>query len=152
MKKITYIALSLAAFCLSTAVSAQQNLRTAYFTDGYTYKYKMNPAMTPERGFFAIPVLGNIGIVAESNLGLSTFLYPISDGLTTFMNNSVPAEEFMAKIKNNNKLNVNVNTSIIAFGFRTGKAFHTVDLSLRADARAAIPKSFEITEYRKEDE
>lgn len=141
MKKIIHIVLTLTALFIVTAASAQQNLRTAYFTDGYTFKYKMNPAMAPERGFFAIPVLGNIGIGAESNLGLSTFLYPTSDGLTTFLNSSVPADEFMGRIKRNNKLNVNVNTSILAFGFRTGKSFHTIDLSLRADARAAIPES-----------
>lgn len=141
MKKIVYIVLTLTALCLSATMSAQQNLRTAYFTDGYTFKYKMNPAMAPERGFFAIPVIGNIGVGAESNLGLSTFLYPTSDGLTTFMNDAVNTDEFMGKLRNNNQLNLNVNTSILAFGFRTGKAFHTVDLSLRADARAALPKN-----------
>ena len=32
------------------SLSAQQNLRTAYFLDGYTYAYKMNPAFQGERG------------------------------------------------------------------------------------------------------
>lgn len=141
MKKIIYIVATLTALCLSATMSAQQNLRTAYFTDGYSFKYKMNPALAPERGFFAIPVLGNVSLGAESNLGLSTFLYPASDGLTTFLNNSVDSDEFMKKLRNNNQMNININETILAFGFRTGKSFHTVDLSLRADARAALPKS-----------
>ena len=57
MKKIIIsiaIILSLSAMTLN----AQQNLRTGYFMDGYTYAYKMNPAFQGERGFLAIPVLG----------------------------------------------------------------------------------------------
>lgn len=139
MKKIIFSILTL--LLISVAASAQQNLRTAYFNDGYTFKYKMNPAMAPERGFFAFPALGNLGLGVESNLGLSTFLYPTSDGLTTFLNSSVNSDDFMKKLNKTNQMNLNVNASILAFGFRTGKAFHTVDLSLRADARAALPKS-----------
>ena len=55
MKRIQYI-LAMAAVTVISSISAfgQQNLRTAYFLDGYTYNYKMNPAMAPERAFFAI--------------------------------------------------------------------------------------------------
>ena len=50
--------MAMAAVTVISSISAfgQQNLRTAYFLDGYTYNYKMNPAMAPERAFFAMPM------------------------------------------------------------------------------------------------
>ena len=134
----------LAAFMmLPSIVSAQQNLRSGYFLDGYIYKYKMNPAMAPERGFFAMPLLGNLSMAAETNLGISTFLYPTESGtLTTFLSPRVSNEEFMSKISNNNKLNMNVDMSLLALGFRTGNMFHTIDLSVRADGGANVPGDF----------
>lgn len=134
------------AIALLTAVSAfsafaQQNLRTAYFLDGYTYNYKLNPAMAPERAFFAVPIIGNFGVGAETNLAVSTLLYPTGNGnMTTFLNNSVSDKEFLDKLNTLNNLNVSLNESLFAMGFRTGKSFHTIDLSLKADVSASLPK------------
>ena len=142
MKKAFYILLA-AFMLLPFAASAQQNLRSGYFLDGYIYKYKMNPAMAPERGFFAIPVLGNVSLGAESNLGLSTFLYPTESGrLTTFLSPRVSNETFLENIAKSNKLNMNVDMTLFALGFRTGKAYHTLDVTLRADAGMNLPGEF----------
>ena len=138
MKKGIYILLA-AFMMLPAVVSAQQNLRTGYFLDGYIYKYKMNPAMAPERGFFAMPVLANISLGAEGNLGLSTFLYPTDNGLTTFLSPRVSNEAFLDNIAKNNRFNMNLDMTMFAFGFRTGKSYHTVDISMRTDARMNIP-------------
>lgn len=142
MKKISRIFIALALFLTTANINAQQNLRTAYFLDGYTFKYKMNPALAPERSFVSVPLLGNLGLGVESNLGLSTFLYPKGGELVTFLHPSVSNAEAMDAFKNRNSLNVNVNENIFALGFRTGKSFHTIDLSLRADAGIGLPKSF----------
>ena len=142
MKRIiNIITFAAVTFLSSVTVWGQQNLRTAYFLDGYTYRYKMNPAMAPERSFFAMPAIGNLGVGVESNLALSTFLYPTSDGnLTTFLNNSISDKTFLDRLNNSNKLNVSINESIISTGYRIGKSFHTIDLSLKADIGAALPK------------
>lgn len=143
MKKILYTIMTIAVSLsfISTAF-AQQNLRSAYFLDGYTYKYKMNPAFAPERGFFSLPAISSISVGAETNVGLSDFIFTTpGGGLTTFMNSSVSSQDFLGGIRDMNRVNANVNTNILAFGFRTGKAFHTVDLSLRADAGVRIPKT-----------
>ena len=139
MKKIFY-SLVTALLIIPSVVSAQSNLRSGYFLDGYIYKYKMNPAMAPERGFVSFPVLGNVGIGLESNLGLSTFLYPTQEGtLTTFLSPRVSNETFLANIAESNKMNMNMDLSLLALGFRTGKSFHTIDLSIRTDIGANIP-------------
>lgn len=134
------------AFVLSSvaavSVRAQQNnLRTAYFLDGYTYNYKLNPALAPERGFFAVPAVGNLGIGLESDLALSTFLYPTADGkMMTFLDDRVSNETFLNKLNKRNLLNANANVSLIALGFRTGKSYHTLDLSAKANINANLPK------------
>ena len=142
MKTLRYtLAIALLTAVSSLSAFAQQNLRTAYFLDGYTYNYKLNPAMAPERGFFAVPMIGNFGVGAETNLAVSTLLYPTGNGnMTTFLNSSVADNEFLDKLNTLNSLNVSINESILAMGFRTGKSFHTLDLSLKADESASLPK------------
>ena len=60
MKKIVHILFAAALLLPAFNVSAQQNLRSAYFLDGYNFRYKMNPALAPERPFFSMPLLGNL--------------------------------------------------------------------------------------------
>lgn len=140
MKK-AYILSAVILLCSVCSAWAQQNLRTAYFLDGYTYRYKMNPAIQGERGFLSFPALGKVGAGVESNLGLSTFLYPSADGtLKTFLHPNVTNKEFLDKMKYGNLIMANVDLPVLALGFRTGKAYHTLDLSLRADVDANLTK------------
>lgn len=141
MKRIFCIVI--AALALGFSATAQHNFRTGYFLDGYAYKHKLNPAFGNDRGYFAIPVAGFATAGVESNLSLSTFLYPTEDGgLTTFLSPNVSAEDFMSKIQNDNPLNINADLSVFSLGFNAGKSFNTIDLSLKADARANVPGSF----------
>ena len=143
-----------AGIALLTAVSgvSAQNMRTGYFMDGYAFKFKMNPAMTASRGFVSIPVLGNFNLGVNSNLGMSSILYPKQDGsgLTTFLNSEVDAATAMSKFSKINTLGVNTDLSVLAFGFwgGKGKMFHTVDLSLNADVAAALP--YDLFRFAKE--
>ncbi len=129
-----------------------QNLRSGYFMDGYTYSFKMNPALTPSRGFVSFPVLGNFNVGATTSFGLSSILYPKSDGsgLTTFLNSEVDATAALSKFSENNSVGVDTDLSIMSFGFwgKKGKLFHSVDLSLRADVSAAIP--YDVFRFAKE--
>ncbi|MBR0322078.1 MAG: hypothetical protein IIX08_06800 [Bacteroidales bacterium] len=140
MRKTIYILL--AALTLSISANAQQNLRTAYFLDGYTYSYKFNPAFQGERGFLAIPVVGKTGVGVESGLALSTFLYPTADGkLATFMHPSVSSEDFLGSLKDLNRMNLNLDVPVFALGFYTGDLYHTIDISAKADAGFGVPKT-----------
>lgn len=141
MKKSYILTIALLIF---TGVSAyaQQNMRTAYFLDGYTYAYKMNPAFQGERGFISFPALGKLSIGAETNLGLSSLVYPSSDGtLKTFLHPDVTNEEFLGNMRHRNLIMANADLPVLAFGFRTGKAYHTLDLSLRADVDGNLTKT-----------
>lgn len=140
MKRIICIALIVLSSC-ATAF-AQHNFRTGYFLDGYIYKHKLNPAFAHERGYFAIPVAGYVSAGVETDLALSTFLYPDGNGnLITFLDPSIKAEDFLSGIKENNPLNVNVDVPVLSMGFHLGKSFNTLDLSVKADVRSNLPGS-----------
>ena len=76
--------LAILALSLSFAAAAQaQELKTANFLDNYLYGYRLNPSVTPEGtgGFFGIPVGGNLGLMGDTNFGLSNFLFPLVETL-----------------------------------------------------------------------
>ena len=140
MKKL--ICAALAGLLLCTAASAQHNFRTGYFLDGYTYNHKLNPAFASDRGYFAIPGVGYTTAGVETNMSLSTFLYPDGKGnLNTFLSPDVLASDFMKGIQTNNPINANVDLSVLSLGFHAGKSFNTLDISFKTDVRSNLPGS-----------
>jgi hypothetical protein len=138
MKRIFF---ALFVLFMTVPVFAQHNHRTGYFLDGYTYKYKINPAFGADRGYFAIPVAGFTSASLETPLKLSGLLYPTgSNGeLVTFLSPTVSLDDVMQGVKSMNPINANADISVISLGFNTKKSFHTIDLSLKADARMNVP-------------
>lgn len=141
------------AVLLSSAFTiSAQNMRSGYFMDGYAYKFKMNPAMGSSRGFVALSALGNSNIGINSNLGLSSVLYPKQDGsgLTTFLNSEVDTREALSKFSSHNYMNTNTDLSVVTFGFwgKKGRMFHTVDLSVKADVETSLP--YDLFRFAKE--
>lgn len=126
-----------------TSAMAQQNLRTGYFLDGYTYKHKLNPAFGADRGYIALPFLGYASTGVETNIALSSFLYPSGSGsLLTFMDKSIKSEDFLKNFHDNNPLSANMDLGLFSIGFNAGKSFNTLDVSLKANVRANLPGSF----------
>lgn len=138
MKRIFF---ALFVLFMTVPVFAQHNHRTGYFLDGYTYKYKINPAFGADRGYFAIPVAGFTSASLETPLKLSGLLYPTGNNgeLVTFLSPTVSLDDVMQGVKSMNPINANADISVISLGFNTKKSFHTIDLSLKADARMNVP-------------
>lgn len=138
MKRIFF---ALFVLFVTVPVFAQHNHRTGYFLDGYTYKYKINPAFGADRGYFAIPVAGFTSASLETPLKLSGLLYPTGNNgeLVTFLSPTVSLDDVMQGVKSMNPINANADISVISLGFNTKKSFHTIDLSLKADARMNVP-------------
>lgn len=128
------------AACTLTA-SAQEASRTGYFLEGYNFRHQLNPAFAPEQNYVSIPALGNFGVGLQSNVGVNTFLYKMPNGdLTTFMNSTVGADEFLGKLKSNNRITANVNLTLLSAGFRAFKGYNTVTVSMRSDVGVNLPK------------
>lgn len=137
---IYHILVTIAFVCLCT-VSSAQSLRSGYFLEGYTYRHLMNPAFSPERNYIAVPGIGNINVGAQSNVGLNTFIYPYgNDKLTTFMNSSISNDDFSGKLKDNNRINVNLNMTLLSAGFRAWGGFNTIDVNMRSTTSLNLPR------------
>lgn len=137
MKKIIcVIALSVASLCCF----AQQNLRSAYFLDGYTYRYRFNPAFYSQQGFAMIGI-GNTSLGLESNLSLNAFLNPDKSGtLSSFMSQNLSTENFLKYVQDINKADLNGSATLLATSFWTGKLFHSIEMTTRMSAYAKLPR------------
>lgn len=136
----------LAASVICAAASAQ-SLNSAYFMDGFTYRHQLNPAFASERNYVGFPVLSNINVGTQGNVGLANFLYPYNNQLTTFMHESVDTKSFLDGLKGRNKVNANVNLTFFSGGFQAWGGFNTIDLNLRSNTNLTLP--YELFEFMK---
>ena len=139
MKKHLCVTLSAALLlCCQQGLSAQ-DLETGYFLGGNPYAFRLNPAFQSERSIFSIG-LGQTGAGAWSNLGVSTLLYPDSNGyLYTFMNDRVSSAEFMRKIGKVNHVDADVRLNLLTLGFWAGNRFITLDFNVRSLNGTTLP-------------
>lgn len=128
--------------CLATlCVEAQQTLHSSYFLKRMPMRHKLNPALINDYGYFSIPMLGNVNIGVQSNISLKNFIYPTNDGnLMTFMHQDVSADDFLDNIKNYNSVEMNLDMSILSFGFFGFKGYNTFDISLRSHTGIYVPE------------
>lgn len=144
MKKI-YSVLATALVALSFIGSANAQLRTAYFMNGSTQRYEMNPALSPARGYLAVPVVGDLQTSLETNfLSADNLFYPneAGNGVVTFMHQSVSAEEFLNKLADINYLGFGLNDQIFGMGNYFKGGFWSFGVRLRSESNIDIPKDF----------
>ena len=143
---------SLLIFILLALVPAgirAQDLESGYFLGGNPYAFRLNPAFQSERNIFSLG-LGQTGFGTWSNLGFNTLFYPDeSDGhLYTFLNDRVDAVDFLRKIKDVNKLDLDARGNLLTLGFWSGPHFFTLDFNLRSQNALTVP--YDIFSFWKE--
>lgn len=123
---------------LACTLSANaQFLRTSYFMEGTHYRQQLNPALTPTKGYFNLPVIGAVNAtVGSTSLGYQDIIDIIDNG-----NDFYKSTDFMNRLKDNNKLNVNFSTEILSAGWYKGKNFWSFNIGLRTDIGANLTKS-----------
>ena len=140
MKRNKIYALLASMLLLPSAHSfGQQALRSAYFLEGYNYRHQMNPAFASERNYVSFPLLGNLNMGAQGNVGLSNFLYKKDGQLTTFLNESVSSKEFLDGLSNTNRINANLNLTLMSVGFSAWGGYNTIDLGIRSTTSMTLP-------------
>lgn len=132
-----------AVLAISVAsVASAQNLQSAYFTDGYLYRYQSNPAFDNERNFIAMPALGNLNLGVKGTLSLDDVLYNVDGKTTTFLNPAVDANEFLNAIGDNSRFGSDFKVGILAAGFNAFKGYNTISLNVRGNLNSRIPTTF----------
>lgn len=147
MKKLSTLIVMLTATVV-LPLSAQ-SLRSAYFMDGSFQRSMLNPALQPDKGYVAFPLLSGLTFDVNSNLGLANFLYPTSDGrLTTFMNGSVSASEFLGGLSDANALSQGLDWQLFGLGFKMLGGYSTLSINLHEEAMANVP--YDVFRFMKE--
>ena len=148
-KHISYrkIARSLGLLMLLAAVTPvlAQHTATGYFNQGYTYRNEMNPALAPEdslsKNYIAMPVLGNVNVGLQGNLGVKDVIYNVNGRTTTFLNAGVSSSEFLSNIHDNNEVNADIKINILSAGFKAFGGYNTISINTRASISANVPGS-----------
>lgn len=147
MKKYIFALIIVSISILTNA----QTLKSGYFLENVVYRHQLNPAFHNNDTYFSMPILGNTNIGLESNIGLSTFLYPSSNPkykLTTFLDPSVSTDDFLNKLNNNNKIAADINLQIISVGKSMFNGYATLDIGLKTQLSASVPKDlFKFIKY-----
>ncbi len=139
MKKIKRIIIS-AVIAAVAAVSNAQTLHSLYFLEGNNQRNLLNPAFTSESGYVTFPLLGNLNVMANSNVGVGTFFYPQGNEMLTFMHPDISIEDAMSKFKSTNIIEADININIINFGFNKWGGTNTFGISMRSQTGAYLPK------------
>lgn len=131
--------LSCAALCSLPA--AAQSLSTGYFSEGYIFRHQQNPAFGASRNYVALPAIGSLNVDFGMNMGVKNFIFEQPNGkLTTFMNSSVNAAEFLGDLPDKPQLNINTDINILSAGFRAFGGYNTVEVGAHMRGNATISK------------
>lgn len=127
------------AIVIGAAGASAQNLMSGYFDNNYLYRFQANPAMANERNFVAMPGLGNLNLTTNGTLHMSTILYNIDGRTTTFLNPKVDTATFLDKVKDKNRVGVNLRETVLAGGWKAWGGYNTIAIGARADVGIYMP-------------
>lgn len=137
MKKIFILLVSAIAFVGIGSASAQ--LRSSYFMEGSYFRNDLNPALTPTRGYVALPGISGVGLNVSNNfLSVDNFIYQRDNKLVTALHSSVTNEEFFGKLPSEGKFTVDTKINIIGVGFYAKKMFWTFGVNTNISADMAM--------------
>lgn len=139
MNKYIKTAILSAAAAISFGAVAQ-NTNSAYFTEGYNYRYQLNPAFANEKNFISIPVAGNVNAAMRGTIGLEDIFYNVDGTTTTFMNPAVDAS-FLNNINDMSRLGGEFNLNLLSVGFKGLKGYNTISVNLKGGLDSRIPKT-----------
>lgn len=131
-------ALSILFLVLAISASAQV-FKTGYFLDNYSYGYRINPSLMPEKSFLGVAVT-NVSVSPESNMGAGTLLFPTSDGkLVTGFNSAVSSDDFLGGIYGSGAIGAEASLNVLSVGIRKNRSFGNFEINARAIADAYLP-------------
>ena len=128
---------------LVSSLSNAQTASSSYFLDGSFTRYQLNPALTPERGYLAFPVLSNFQFEAYSSVGLSNFLYESKSDpnkLTTFMSSEVKKDDFLNALPSVSKIKFGMDMDLFSLGFYGFQGMNTLNVKFRNSININLPK------------
>lgn len=124
-------------FFLFATMAQAQYVRTSYFMADEPLRMNINPALAPERGYFAIPFIVN-GVSLSSNVFGTKYFAKVlnnSSNDSYFMSSS-----FLNKLEDRNYFNLQFDMNILNFGWWKRNAFWSVDMAIKTTADMRYPR------------
>lgn len=150
--KASYMRHLLAVMLIASAATMEaQELKSGYFSQDFKYRHTMNPAFGNDQGYAAIPVLGNLNLSLQGNMGVGDFLFnnpdfgrvPGAKKTATFMHPSIPVDEALSGFdEGNNVLFMDMDVHIASVGFHAFDGYNTVELKERTHVGLSMPYEF----------
>ena len=142
-------ALLAAVLTASVGTMMAQELNSAYFTQDYKYRHQLNPAFGNDQGYVAIPILGNLNIKAQGNVGVGDFLFanpnygkPGEKKTVTFMHPSISYDEAMSGFSSNGLQELfDLRLTLISVGFKGMGGYNTIELNEKTSFGISLPRS-----------
>ena len=106
----------------------------------HDFRHQLNPAFSAERNYVSVPVLGNINVGTQGNVGVGKFLFPRNGELVTFMHSSVSGSKFLDGLRETNRLNADINLAILSAGFKAWGGYNTIGINLRSNTNMTLPR------------
>lgn len=147
MKKITRYTALILLMVMSLPNVFAQTVHSAYFLETMPNRHEMNPALTPDFGYTAVPVAGALKIGVTSNLGLADILYPRGNELVTGLHQSVSAEQFLGNLNKMNSIEAEIKTNIVSVGFHAFGGLNTIGINARSMTGIYLP--YELFKFAK---
>lgn len=126
---------------LNNSIHAQQ-VNTLYFMENVPARNYLNPAFQPTTQYYlSLPVIGftqfNVG---NNSLTLKDFVYSRNGQNITFLNPNGDINQFYSRLKPNTVLRTDIQTNLLAFGFKHDQTFWNFSLSEKVNGMASIPR------------
>ena len=134
---------------LNNAIRAQQ-VSTLYFMENAPERNYLNPAFQPLTQFYlSLPVIGFTQLdVGNNSLALKDFIYNRNGQNITFLNKNGDVGSFYRNIRHNMVIRTDLQTNLLAFGFRHEQTYWNFSLSEKINGMVAIPKdAFKLALY-----
>ena len=112
--------------------------------EGSYFRTDMNPALTPTRGYIALPALSGFSAGQYSNYNSYENMYYLGEnGYINALDSTVPANEFLVKLPETCVQSLRGDLGLFKLGFYTlNNTFINFGANLRVEYNYVIPKSF----------
>lgn len=133
---------------MATVAMQAQDLNSSYFTQDFKYRHQLNPAFGNDQGYCAIPVLGNLDIKLQGNMGMSDFLFenpnwgkPGEKRTVTFMHPSISYDDAMSGFGDDGlKMLLDMRLTLISLGFKGFGGYNTIEVNDRTSLGISLPR------------
>lgn len=109
--------------------------------EGSYFRTELNPALAPTRGYIALPGMSGVGLNIENNfLSVDNLFYKRDNEVVTALSGKVSADEFLGKLPELGKIDINANINILGVGFYAKRMFWNFGINMRSQSDIAISK------------